>query len=360
MKKTSIFLLGLAMSAMASAQIQRTPTPNDNLISVKTNPDSSVTFSIYAPNAQSVGLTGDIAARGVVFTKAENGVWSATVPTVSAGAYRYAFTVDGLQVFDPKYSRLGEIRPVTEILPESGEIFWQQKDVPHGAMAKVWYDSKTTGSQRRMHVWTPAGYNASTESLPVFYLIHGGGDNDASWPGVGKAGDILDNLMAEGKMKPCIVVMPDGSIDTQKFVDDLAGDLIPYIEKNYRVKTGAENRALAGLSMGGLETLESFMNHPDMFAYINVMSSGWFVSNQQMYEDGEKRLKAIKPTMDKTVKYLKFTMGGKADIAYENCQGMLKVFDKLGYKYEYTEMDGGHSWYVWRHDLYNFAQQIFK
>jgi len=122
-------------------------------------------------------------------------------------------------VFDPKYSRLGEIRPVAEIVPEGQDAFWAMKDVPHGAVSQVYYKSTTMGTTRRMHVWTPAGYNASTDKLPVLYLIHGGGDNDASWPGVGRAGNILDNLLAEGKMVPMVVVMPDGSISTDKFPD---------------------------------------------------------------------------------------------------------------------------------------------
>lgn len=360
MKKALLFLACLGCVLSASAQFQRTPTPNDNLVSVANNPDGSVIFSIYAPNASKVGLSGDIGAYGLEFQKADNGVWSATVKDVAPGAYRYTFTVDGLTVFDPKFSRLGEIRPVVEILPQGGEIFWQHKDVPHGAMSQVWYESKTMNQQRRMHVWTPAGYNASSDKLPVFYLIHGGGDNDASWPGVGKAGDILDNLLSEGQIVPMIVVMPDGSIDTAKFVEDLASDIIPFVEQNYRALTGSQNRALAGLSMGGLETLEGFMNHPDMFGYINVMSSGWFTNNKEMYESGEKRLNEIKSTLAKTVKLLRFTMGGSTDIAYENGKAMLKVFDKVGIPYEYSEMEGGHSWYVWRYDLKNFAPKIFK
>ncbi len=343
-----------------NAQFRRTPTPNDTLVSVEANADGSATFRIYAPNAQNVGLSGDIMAMGAQFTKAENGVWSLTLPNVNPGAYRYNFTVDGITVFDPKFSRLNEIKPVVEVVPAGQEFFWQQKDVPHGAVAQVFYKSSTMNTTRRMHVWTPAGYNASTDKLPVFYLIHGGGDNDASWPGVGKAGDILDNLLAEGKMAPMIVVMPDGSIATDKFVDELTNDIIPYIEANYRTKTDAANRALAGLSMGGLETLESFMAHPDLFGYINVMSSGWFTNNAEMYAQGEKRLNEIASTLNNTAKVLRFTQGGPEDIAYENGKAMLEVFKKCGINYEYSEMPGGHSWYVWRHDLYNFAPMLFK
>ena len=359
MKKIILIAAGILSMQFAFAQWgQRTPTPNDTLKSVRVNPDGSVTFSIYAPNANSVSLSGDVWGPGP-FQKAENGVWSATIQNMNPGAVRYAFNVDGLQVFDPKYSRLGEIRPVAKI--DKGEDqFWSQKDVPHGAVSVIYYKSSTTGTTRRMHVWTPAGYTAKGKKLPVFYLIHGGGDNDASWPGVGCAGDILDNLLAEGKMKPMIVVMPDGSMDTEKFTEDLDKDIMPYMAKNFRIKKGAKNTALAGLSMGGLETLNCFMAYPEKFGYIDVMSSGWFKGNDEMYSKGSARLKEIASTLNKKCKILLFTMGGQEDIAYENCKEMLKCFDEAGIPYEYSEMPGGHSWHVWRHDLYHFAPRLFK
>lgn len=357
MKKILFAAMALLVSVSASAQFQRTPTPNDNLVSVETAKDGSVTFRIYAPNAKQVSLSGDIGARGLTFTKADDGVWSATLPNVTAGAYRYTFVVDGITVFDPKYKRLGEIRPVVEIGAENA--FWAQKDVPHGAVSQVYYKSSTMGTTRRMHIWTPAGYNASSDKLPVLYLIHGGGDNDASWPGVGKAGDILDNLLAEGKMVPMVVVMPDGSISTDKFPDELTKDIIPYIEKNYRVKTDSANRALAGLSMGGLETLDSFMAHPDMFGYINVMSSGWFRSSEADFQKKTEHLKNIAGKLNKTAKVLRFTMGGKEDFAYPNCQRTMECFKNAGIEFDYSETPGGHSWHVWHYDLRDFAPMLF-
>ncbi|MBR4995062.1 MAG: endo-1,4-beta-xylanase Z [Alistipes sp.] len=362
MKKILFFATLLLLAGAVNAQPRMGASPNANLKSVEVNADGSVTFRIFAPNAKSVGLSGDIMAFGVKFDKAENGVWSATLPKqmVGEGAFRYTFVVDGVQTFDPKYQRLSEIRPVVEIVKGTEQPFWAKSDVAHGAMAQVYYKSSTMNTTRRMHIWTPAGYNASGKKLPVLYLIHGGGDNDASWPGVGKAGDILDNLLAEGKIKEMIVVMPDGSMPTDKFADELVKDIIPYIQKNYRTKTDAANRAIAGLSMGGLETMESFMAYPDMFGYINVMSSGWFANNREMYANGEKRLREIASTLNKTAKLLLFTQGGPEDIAYNNGKEMLKVFDKCGIKYEFSEMPGGHSWHVWRHDLHNLAPRLFK
>nr|WP_319510065.1 alpha/beta hydrolase-fold protein [uncultured Draconibacterium sp.] len=363
----SIVLAGfLAVFFTSAAQAQmfnRTPTPNDNLKSTQVLENGDVQFQIYAPEAEKVTLGGDIVPWGTDLKseKAENGVWTITVPNVKAGTYRYNFLVDGVKVYDPKAPDAYKTSALVDVLPNGEEEFFAvRKDVPHGAVSAVQYYSETSGTMRNMQVWTPPGYNAKNNKLPVFYLIHGGGDSELAWPGVGRAGIIMDNLLAEGKCKEMIVVMPDGGIDVNLFVKDFVNDIIPYIESNYNVYTDADHRALAGLSMGGLEVLESFMAHPDLFAYINVMSSGWFANNKEMYEAGDKRLAEIAPTLEKTVKFLKFTQGGPEDIAYENGKAMLKVFDKNGIDYEFSEMPGGHSWLVWRNDLHSFAPVLFK
>ncbi|WP_297094521.1 alpha/beta hydrolase-fold protein [uncultured Draconibacterium sp.] len=362
----SIVLLGFLavfFTSAVQAQFNRTPTPNDNLQSTKVLENGDVQFQIYAPDAEKVTLGGDIVPWGTDLKseKAENGVWTITVPNVKAGTYRYNFVVDNVKVYDPKAPDAYKTSALVDVLPNGGdEFFAVRKDVPHGAVSAIQYYSETTGTMRNMQVWTPPGYNAKNNKLPVFYLIHGGGDSELAWPGVGRAGIIMDNLLAEGKCKEMIVVMPDGGIDVNLFVKDFVNDIIPYIESNYNVYTDADHRALAGLSMGGLEVLESFMAHPDLFAYINVMSSGWFANNKEMYETGDKRLKEIAPTLKKTVKLLKFTQGGPEDIAYANGKEMLKVFDKNGIDYEFSEMPGGHSWLVWRNDLHSFAPVLFK
>lgn len=217
-----------------------------------------------------------------------------------------------------------------------------------------------------MHVWTPYGYENSTEKLPVFYLIHGGGDTDNSWPGVGAAGFILDNLMAEGKLRPMIVVMPNGSIETGDmagevplFVDDLMTDIIPFIESNYRVIADPAHRALSGLSMGGMETLEALLKHYKSFESFYVLSSGWWY-DEKTYPAYQKQLDGIAKDVNKYVKKLVFTMGGPEDIAYKNCKEMLKLFDKAGIKYEYTEAPGGHTWHTWRNNLHDIAPLLFR
>jgi enterochelin esterase-like enzyme len=365
MKKLALLTI-LTLFAGVHLYSQFTPpprTPNDSIVSTQVLPGGEVVFRIYAPEAREVTIGGDAVPWGqkVEGVKAGNGVWTLTIPPVKPGTYRYHFVVDGVRVFDPKASNAYETSAILEVAPGGEEEFFAiRKDVPHGAMAEVYYYSTTTGSMRRMHVWTPPGYNAKNSKLPVFYLIHGGGDSDMAWPSVGRAGFIMDNLLSEGQCKEMIVVMPDGGMDYLLFEKEFVNDIIPYIESNYNVYTDADHRALAGLSMGGLEVLESFMAHPDMFAYINVMSSGWFANNKEMYETGDKRLAEIAPTLNSTAKILLFTQGGPEDIAYNNGNEMLKVFDKNNIKYEFSEMPGGHSWSVWRSDLKNFAQRLFK
>ena len=327
--------------------------------SVTVNDDGSVSLRIYAPKADTVMATGDL-GFGVSLVKDEAGIWSGTVENVKPGAYRYAFTVDGVTVYDPNHTTFAERRPVTKVTRPGQDDFFMQKDVPHGAIAKAYYKSSTTGTTRRMHVWTPPGYGKGWKKLPVFYLIHGGGDNDASWPEIGCANDILDNLLAEDKIQPMVVVMPDGSISVEQFTEDMVNDIIPFVESNYKVKKKPKFRALAGLSMGGLEVLDIIVKHPDLFTYVNVMSSGWFANNPEALAENEKLVEAAAPVLKETLKYLKFTTGGESDIAYVNDIATKGFFEKYGVEFDTSEMEGGHTWHVWRYDLYNFAPVIFK
>jgi enterochelin esterase family protein len=328
--------------------------------SVVEEPDGSVTFSIYAPMATTVTLTGDLAARDQVFTKSPEGIWSVKVTGVEPGSYRYGFNVDGLNVVDPLYPRTRDVLTMTNLTFGKGDQFWSVKDVPHGAMSMVYYQSKTTGQTRRMHVWTPAGYLKSKAKLPVFYLLHGGGDVDSGWPVIGCAGAILDNLLAEGKMVPMVVVMPDASLPQGTFTSELIDDIMPYIEANYRVKTGNANTALAGLSMGGIHILDILSKYPTLFKYVNIMSSGFFVRDDAARAANEAKLAAVADQLKRNVSYLRFTQGGPEDIAYQNGMKTLDIFKKYEIPFEYSEMPGGHNWYVWRFDLHYFAQKIFK
>lgn len=371
MKKTTILsiLFMLAFVTVANAQFRMGPTPNDTLQSVRVEANGDVVFSIYAPKARTVSLAGDIVPWGVALkpVEAPNGVWSIKVPKPGDGAYRYHFVVDGLNVYDPKADATTQQSAVANVATNGETFFSYRKDIPHGAVAVRQYESKTLGTTRTMRVWTPAGYEKSTAKLPVLYLIHGGGDTDTSWPSVGCAGEILDNLLAEGKIKPMIVVMPNGTIHTQDmmgevplFAKDMVTDIIPFIEDNYRVLTDRKNRAIAGLSMGGMETLEVALNNIDMFNYVWVLSSSFSPGNKAVYDYEREHLKQIAAKINKTWKILAFTQGGPTDIAYNNCKQTLELFDGAGIKYEYNEVPGGHSWTAWRQNLYDLAPRLFK
>jgi len=362
MKKILTLVTLLAATLTASAQGWfRQPTPNDTLQSVRVLPDGKVLFQIYAPKARTVAVTGDLPwNKPVVFKEAPNGVWKGVCEGLSDGCFRYSFIVDGTRVQDPKAPLSAEQASVFTKGP--GYI----KDVPHGAMAQRWYWSETLGEMRRMHVWTPAGYEKSKAKLPVLYLIHGGGDNDASWPGVGAAGWILDNLLAEGKMVPMIVVMPNGTItnvpnEVPPFAQDMVKSIIPFVEANYNVYTDAKHRAVAGLSMGGMETMEVAFNNIDMFTYVWVLSSSMMPGQDPAAESERLNVKKNAAKMNKQFKALVFTQGGPADIAYKNCENTRNQLVKDGLKFNYMEnAQEGHSWATWRADLQTLAPTLFK
>ena len=361
-------------SLSAQAQWQRTPTPNDTLQAVRQQADGSVVFSIYAPKARTVSIAGDgdlISFMGdnkPVVQENPNGVWTFTIKDVKPGTYRYHYVVDGVNVYDPKGALASETSAIATI--DNGNDFFSLKYVPHGAMAQRYYYSKTLNTMRRLHVWTPAGYENSKEKLPVLYLIHGGGDTDNGWPTVGSAGFILDNLMAEGKIKPMIVVMPNANIPAQKrdmsdlmdnFTNDLMGSIIPYIESNYRCLTDKDHRAIGGLSMGGIQTLEICLQNIDKFSYVFVLSSG-FNPNIDYEQQAERfHLKENAEKINKSFKMFVHTQGGPTDITYRSGTNTNKIFDKYGIKYEYSEpYQSGHSWTTWRNNLKDLAPRLFK
>jgi len=362
MKKITVLvavLLGCTVAAQAQGWM-RQPTPNDTLQSTRVLPNGDVLFQIYAPEASSVSVSGDLPwGKPITFTKAGNGVWKGVCEGLDNGVFRYNFVVDGVRVQDPKAPLSAE----QSSLLTKGEGY--VKDVPHGAVAQRYYYSKNLKQMRRLHVWTPAGYEKSARKLPVLYLIHGGGDNDASWPGVGAAGWILDNLLAEGKMVPMIVVMPNGTIPVQNevppFAEDMYSSIIPFIEANYNVIADKDHRAVAGLSMGGMETMEVAFSHPDDFAYVWVLSSSFQPGQDPAAESARLKVKENVAKMNRNFKKMVFTQGGPTDIAYNNCKNTLQQLDKDGLKYDYMEnAQAGHSWTTWRADLQTLAPTLFR
>ena len=361
MKKILAVAVLLAATVAAGAQgWMRQPTPNDTLRSTIVLPNGNVLFQIYAPKAAQVAVSGDLPwDKPVKFEKQENGVWKGICEGLADGCFRYSFLVDGVKVQDPKAPLSAEQASVLTKGP--GYI----KNVPHGAVAQRYYWSETLGQMRRLHVWTPAGYEKKADKLPVLYLIHGGGDNDASWPGVGAAGWILDNLLAEGKMVPMVVVMPNGTItnvpnEVPPFAQDMVTSIIPFIEANYNVLTDKAHRAVAGLSMGGIETMEVAFTHPELFDYAWVLSSSVQPGQDPAAESARLGVKKNVAKLN-AFKKLVFTQGGPSDIAYNNCKNTRAQLDKDGLKYEYMEnAQAGHSWATWRADLETLAPTLFK
>ena len=280
--KMKILCSTLLAASIALAQMPPR-TPADAVKSPEVLPDHRVTFRLYAPNAKEVAASGDWRTVDTASTgkmdKDERGVWSLTIGPLRPDFYTYSFSVDGQPMPDPKNVNLkvgvASLQSIVGVPGEEAE-FEAERRVPHGAVNMIWYLSSTLDRQRRLHVYTPPGYETGREKYPVLYLIHGGGDNDSDWTSIGRANFILDNLLADKKIPPMIVVMPDGStaraaiapifrpggrggpeagMAGDRFGDDLMGDIIPYVDGHYRTLATRDKRALAGLSMGGLQVL---------------------------------------------------------------------------------------------------------
>ncbi len=363
-----------------SAYAQWNPTPNDTLVSYRVFADNRVDFKIYAPHANKVMLNGaDIPGigQGAEMAKMDNGVWQVTVGLISPGAYRYNFNVDGIFVIDPRNPLTSQSNMNTwSLIYVGGADFMDTKDVPHGAISEITYYSNSLKRFRRMHVYTPPGYESGQGKFPIFYLLHGAFDCDDSWTTVGRAGFILDNLIAQKKAKPMVVVMPAGHTgpfrfgeprpEVDEFVTDFTNDIMPYIEKNYRVYTDRRHRAIAGLSMGGAQTLNIAIPNLEKFSYIGVYSSGIFGitgtgfgadSGPKWEEQNQKALD--RDELKKELKLLWFATG-KEDFLLETSRATVEMLKRHKFAVIYQETEGGHTWINWRNYLYEFSQLLFQ
>lgn len=331
-------------------------------------PDHRVKFRVKAPKAQSVQI--DLGKK-YDMKKDLSGIWTLTTDSIGEGIHYYNLLIDGVAVADPAsetFYGMGRMVSAIEIPSRNGE-FYALKDVPHGDIRIKHYFSKVTFDWRSMYVYTPPGYDTDTqESFPVLYLLHGGGEDQRGWSNQGRANFILDNLIAKEKAEPMIVVMMDGNLgdmdsfktSLERFENELMQTVIPFVEQNFRVKANADNRALAGLSMGGLQTLYTGIRHTDMFSYLGVFSSGWFADNTDLSGPEYAFMEANADQINKNLESFWIAMGGKEDIAYNNNMAMMKKYDEIGIKYHYSEYPGGHTWPVWRHNLFSFATLLFK
>lgn len=326
--------------------------------------DHRVMFRVKAPGARQVQIN---LGRMYDLQKDAEGIWTCTTEPQSEGFHYYFLVVDGVQVADPAsesfYGCSMKTSGIEIPYDEAKAPRFALRDVPHGDVHRKRYFSKVDNAWKTMYVYTPAAYDADpTATFPVLYLQHGGGEDERGWSQQGLTDIILDNLIAEGKAVPMVIVMMDGN--TRDFTAEWTQEGIPFVEKTFRVKKGMENRALAGLSMGGIHTLNALVSSPDLVSYAGVFSSGWF-KNPAPWAGGDseasyKVLKEKTAVYNKNLKKLWLSMGSKEDIAYENCQAMMKRFDEMGLRYDYYEYPGGHTWPVWRESIYQFAQLIFK
>lgn len=335
-------------------------------------PDNRVVFKVKAPNAQKVQI--DLGKK-YDMVKDTSGVWNVTTDSISRGFHYYSLVIDGVALADPASETFyGMSRQASGIeIPYKEGGFYALKDVPHGDIRIKKYFSKASNSWREMYVYTPPGYDKSTEKYPVLYLLHGGGEDQRGWATQGRTDLILDNLIAEQKAKPMVIAMLDGNFygngggiagfgeaQLRAFENELKNGAIPFVESNFKVETDAKNRALAGLSMGGLQTLYAGIRNTNLFSYLGVFSSGWWANNTKLSDPQYEFMKNNTSTINTNLKELWVSMGGKEDIAHANCQIMLKKFDDMGVKYKYSEYAGGHTWPVWRHDIFLFSQILFK
>jgi enterochelin esterase-like enzyme len=353
--------------------------------SVEQLPDGRVTFRLCAPAAQEVRVTSnDIdeaipmglqpgSARGLVMTRDATGLWTATTAvSVPPDTYRFNFQVDGARVPDPQGTTFSHERVGTnstfETVGPAGDFQTWKPDVPHGAVSRIEYWSGSLGQKRVATVYTPPGYMNGSERYPVLYLVHGAGDSHDSWTSVGRAHLILDNLIAEGKAKPMIVVMPFGHtpdrpggniLANTDFGDDLIKDLIPYVDGQFRTLADQPNRAMAGLSMGGSHTIRFGLTHPELFDYIGVFSMGLGMQGSAdvtAYESAnDVALKKAAHDLD-----LVYYAMGKDDFLYGTVAPTRAMFAKYGIKDVYNESGGGHTWINWRRYLADFAPRLFR
>lgn len=406
MKKS---LLTIALSAMTfiTAYGQEALWSGSQVTSPVVNADGTVTFNVVAPQAKKVEVSGDFLAPVEVDTpfgkstqpgkaelKQNNGVWTFTSQKLLPELYSYNVIIDGMSILDPSnvyvnrdIASLTSIFIVTEKKGDKGDIY-QVNEVPHGDVAKVWYDSPTLKMQRRLTVYTPAGYDKGKD-YPVMYLLHGAGGDEDAWTTLGRAAQIMDNLIATGKAKPMIVVMPNGNTNCQAApgawskgmympsfrgsldqpalasMDESFMDIVNYVESHYKVAKDKKHRAVCGLSMGGGHSFAITRRYPDTFDYVGLFSAGLHIggSQQNSFYQALKDNKEVQGQLDRLFKAkpaLYWIAIGKTDFLYEQNTDLRKYLDEKGYPYKYRETDGGHIWRNWRIYLSEFAQMIFK
>ncbi|MCM4159064.1 esterase [Antarcticibacterium flavum] len=363
-----------------------------DIVSPEVHEDNSVSFRLHAPSAGEVKISGEWLPQEngntipVEMSKNEDNIWTYTTEPLPSNLYSYSFIVDGLRITDPNnVHQIRDVATVSNILMVgNGKADnYMVTNVPHGTVSRRWYKSPSNKDNpgRRITIYTPPGYEDSSENYPVLYLLHGMGGDEEAWMALGRTSQILDNLIAQGKAKPMIVVMPNGNYSQEaapgesskgfykpnfQLPNTMEGsmessfpDVINFIESNYRVKADKENRAIAGLSMGGFHSLHISRFYPNMFDYVGLFSPGinpFEKTNSPVYENIEETLKKQKENGIE----LYWIAIGKTDFLYKSVEDFRKTLDKIEMDYEYVETEGGHTWSNWRDYLVEFTPQLFQ
>ena len=364
--KLRTLLLVLSFCAVLDAQ---QPAQPPAVRSPEVSADRRVTFRVRAPDASKVTVFCECLTSEPALTKGADGVWSVTVGPLEPDIYEYHFTVDGVDNLDQrnpvvKYnSRPNLIESVVDV-PGAAPMFYDVKPVPHGTVSMRYYTSKATGGSRRVFIYTPPNYEKASR-LPVLYLLHGADGDETVWTQFGRANLILDNLIADRKAAPMVVVMPFGYAypwhagvpgDKQRadFEKDLTEELIPFVQSNYRVSSDREQRALAGLSMGGGQTLSIGPRHLDLFSRLAVFSSGAGQNPEQSLAAIGKNAKAMNDRLKL------FWIGvGTEDGAMAGAKRASEYLTSVNVKHTYKTSPGAHTWIVWRKYLNEVAPLIF-
>jgi enterochelin esterase family protein len=355
------------------------------VVSPEVNADKTITFRFRAPNAKEVTLIGELDGKPYPMTKGENGIWTVTIGPLAPDVYNYQFNADGVIAMDPVNPsvKLGFGGfPPANMVEVPGDEFDDARDVPHGSVRMETYHSKTLGVPRTAWIYTPPGYDRGNTRYPVLYLLHGAGNIDSSWMLTGRANYILDNLIAEKKARPMIIVTPLGyarmgvgtgperpvqgapapgappnpaaGIGGGLVGKDLLNDLVPFVEANFRTLKDSANRAIGGLSMGGGHTANISFANPKLFSYVAIMSAG-AANAEENYPDFFKNADAI----NKQFKLLWIGVG-KDDFALKGSKTLSDLLNKHNIKHTYRETEGRHEWVIWRHHLHEVAPQLFR
>lgn len=362
-------LIGAALVALAASAFGQGPGQRPaRVISPEVGDDGNVTFRLRGPEATEVVLDAELAGGEHPMTKGDDGIWTVTIGPLDPEIYEYTYRIDGVKVTDPHNAAvkiwMGGNASVFEVMGD-GPAFYDRQAVPHGDVHIHRYDSKSIGQPRRMHVYTPPGYENDTEQrYPVLYLLHGSGDDDSTWVQGGRADIILDNLIAEGKAEPMIVVMTNGHPtpwgtrrggNTGLFDKDIVGDVIPFIDSRYRTKSDQRYRAIVGLSMGGGQSLSVGMNNLDLFDYVGSFSGAIFgmESNEAM----QSFLK--NPEHSNSSLRLLWIGCGEDDFLLSRNESLNASLKEAGIEHVYRITPGGHAWPVWRGYLREIAPLLF-